>query len=470
MSAAREWLPSEGETVGRYEIVTPLARGGMSAVYVARLPSLAGVEKLFALKVPLPHCQNDEGSLAMFLDEARIAVRIEHPNVAQIYELGEQNGQPFIVMELVSGQSLSALTRRARAKIGALDHGTYFRILADAARGLHAAHEATGSDGEPLLVVHRDISPQNLHVGYDGRVKIVDFGIARARGRITKTESGTIKGKYRYLAPEQVSSGAIDRRTDIWALGVMLWEFCAERALFRADDEAATLWNVIHKEVPALSTIWREVPPELDRIVASCLERDKNRRPATALELAEVLEPLAAKTSTTKVAAVMEMLFADDRAASQERLRTPIHRRPGPALPEVATKVESGVRSRSESKKSSRISRVWTAAILGVIAVGAFTLGWVLLAEPSAPPPAPAPERTATPASSAQEPAAPVIEPAPLEQALPTKTTPPAPVEERRVRPRRAARRANAPAETSAPTPAAGPARPNSPLLDNPYP
>jgi serine/threonine protein kinase len=305
-------LFAAGERIGRYEVVRELGFGGMAAVYAARLRSMANVEKTFAIKVLLPHLRTDREFVSMFLDEARIAVLLDHPNVAHVFELGEDAGTPYLVMEYLRGQSLHALLRRAEARERPLGPDLALLVLAEAALGLHAAHELRAPDGLSLEVVHRDVSPQNIHIAYDGRVRVVDFGIARARGRSSHTVTGQIKGKFRYCSPEQITrSDDVDRRADVWALGVMLWEIYAREPLFRDGDEAATLWNVMNKTVPSLSSLARDVPPEVDQLVAQCLERDVHARPRSALEVARTLRAVADARGATpeRLSSEMRALF-----------------------------------------------------------------------------------------------------------------------------------------------------------------
>jgi len=308
-------LVSAGRRIGRYEIVRELGTGGMAAVYLARLRSMANVEKLFAIKVLLPHLREEKEFVTMFLDEARLAVLLDHPNVAHVFELGDDGGSPYIVMEYLRGQSLSALLRRADGPDRSVVSDLFLYAMSEAALGLHAAHELIAPDRTALEVVHRDVSPQNIHVAYDGRVRVVDFGIARARGRSTHTVTGQIKGKFRYCSPEQVTRPQdVDRRTDIWALGVMLWEYYARTPLFRDADEPSTLWNVMNKTVPRLRTVAPDVPDDIDKLVTRCLDREIEGRPRRALEVAKALRAVADQRGATseRLAKEMDRLFQDE--------------------------------------------------------------------------------------------------------------------------------------------------------------
>lgn len=286
-------------------------------MYAVRRRTHSGFDKLLAMKVLHPQLASERRFVDMFLDEARIAARIEHPNVVTTLDVIEQDGRPLIVMELLRGRSLAALLKKDP---GAPRHLLY-AILAAAAEGLAAAHDATSADGEPLHVVHRDVSPHNIHVGYDGQVKLIDFGVAAARGRLTSTRTGELKGKLAYLAPEQIMQGTIDRRTDLFALGIVAWESLAGARLFRQDDEAATMWSVVHKPVPPLRSVAPLVPEALDAIVAACLDRSLELRPASALEVARVFEEARdVPAGAREIAAYMTRTFAEERAADEARL------------------------------------------------------------------------------------------------------------------------------------------------------
>ena len=210
-----------GYLLDRYELVAPVAQGGMAAVWLAQLRGKRGFEKLFGIKTIKTDLEVDTRFQEMFLEEARIASGIERPNVAHIVDLGEQANVLYIVMEWVAGESLTKVSRLARKKGTPLPLGLTLRLMADACAGLHAAHELSDSHGENLGVVHRDVSPQNILVTAAGAVKVIDFGVAKARNRRAgETAEGVVKGKVRYMAPEQVKNENVDRRADIWAIGV----------------------------------------------------------------------------------------------------------------------------------------------------------------------------------------------------------------------------------------------------------
>ena len=197
-------------------------------------------------------------------------------------------------------------------------------LLADAARGLHGAHEAVDENGQPLNVVHRDVSPRNIHVSYDAHVKVVDFGIAAARGRLTRSASGQLKGTFSYLAPEQiVSKASVDRRADVWAIGVVAWEAISGRSLFQGDDSARTLWNVLNCEVPPIAQEVRDLPGAAVDVITACIQRTPEKRPSTCREVADAFEECADAlgASTSSIRALMSDLFDVDRSVERERLQ-----------------------------------------------------------------------------------------------------------------------------------------------------
>jgi serine/threonine protein kinase len=318
---ARRRLPEPGEMIASYEVIAPVAQGGMAEVFLVRRSGLGGFERRLAMKVMHPHLAGDSSFVNMFLDEARIASCVDHPNVVKVLDVGSHDGLPWLVMEWLDGKSLAdVLTHPTRLSIGLRAN-----VLAEVAAGLHAAHEARGPDGQPLGVVHRDVSPQNVHVGYDGVVKLVDFGIAAARGRLTRTETGQVKGKVGYLAPEQLlyPSESVDRRVDVWAFGVMAWETLAVRRLFGGTDPGSKMYQIIHAPVPTLAEVAPDVPDEIATLVMKCLERDPERRPATMGEIARTLKSAASDPhALEQIAAHMSSCFEAQRRALEAQFES----------------------------------------------------------------------------------------------------------------------------------------------------
>ena len=312
-----------GEALGRYQLVHKLAHGGMATVYLATFSGPGGFKKVVALKRIHPHLAEEPAFVNMFLDEARIASRIHHANVCQVNDFGESDGTYFIAMEYLIGEPLSrvlgAIARNDALFANPAQPFLACRLIADACEGLHAAHELRDRDGTLLNVVHRDISPQNLFVTYDGNVKVVDFGIASASDRLHHTEGGQIKGKFSYMAPEQATSTGVDRRADVWSLGVVLWEFLTMRRLFHSENAVNTLRSMLNREIPPPSTMRSDIPipEELDRIALKALSRDPEDRYPTARalgrELARVNSRSEEPATIADVAEWMEKLFPDGR-------------------------------------------------------------------------------------------------------------------------------------------------------------
>ena len=283
-----------GATLGPYELLVPIARGGMASVWAARLKGPRGFQKLVALKVMLPVLSDDPRFEKMFLAEAEYASRIRHPNVASIVDLGEQDGRLFIAMEWVDGEPLNAIRHVAGAEAGFVPVPLAVRIAVDAAMGLHAAHELTGARGENLGLVHCDVSPQNILVTFDGLVKVVDFGLAKATAvaRTSHEEEALIGGKLSYMSPEQASGATVDRRTDIFALGIVVYEMITGRHPFQADTALATLQRIRDDltPIPTPAELCAECPRAVSDAIMSALDRDPARRFQTMLAFGRTLE------------------------------------------------------------------------------------------------------------------------------------------------------------------------------------
>lgn len=308
-----------GYFLDRYELLCPIAEGGMASVWVARLQGKHGFEKLFAIKTILPQHAADARFQQMFLDEARLASKIEHTNVAQILDLGEQHDVLYIVMEWVDGESLSRLYRTLRHKQAKLPHEVLLRIVSDACGGLHAAHELAGPDGRPLNVVHRDVTPHNILVSSLGVARLIDFGIAKARDRLGEdTSAGLLKGKIHFMAPEQTTGGDVDRRADVFAVGALLYQLLAGRPAFEGKSQTQILQRLATKEPPA------PLPPEVDAAIANvilrALEHDPNDRFQTAAELQAAIEAAMAKANLACTTAQVAQ-FTKEHLAEHARKR-----------------------------------------------------------------------------------------------------------------------------------------------------
>jgi len=275
----------QGSKLGNYELVLRIGRGGMAAVWVAReCAAQAKDDRLVAVKVMLTELADESEFIKMFLDEVRLVRSIRHPHVVDVYEVGEHEGMMWMAMEWVEGESLHAVIAEA-GKRRAIPPELAVRIIADAASGLHAAHELRDIDGSLRGVVHRDISPHNILIGTNGIVKLVDFGVAKAVGRVSETtRAGQLKGKFGYMSPEQALGRGVDRRSDIFSLGIVLFELTTSRRLFRGENDIETLRLVISGAIPRPTLIDPKYPLELERIVLKALERDVSARYQTSAD------------------------------------------------------------------------------------------------------------------------------------------------------------------------------------------
>ncbi|MEI8256041.1 MAG: protein kinase, partial [Deltaproteobacteria bacterium] len=259
--------------------------------------------------------EEDPQFIKMFLDEARLGARLSHPNIVQTFEVGESGNAPYLAMEFLDGQALNILQRRARLKQEQLPVDVALRIVCDVLDALHYAHELRDFDGSPLSVIHRDVTPSNIFVKYDGLTKLVDFGIAKSATQREKTRAGTLKGKVPYMAPELLRDEAVTRSVDVWAVGAVLWETLALERLFLGKNDFTTVQNVMSKKAPPLSERRKDIPASLDEVIASALDRNPKTRIQTALEFKERLEDEAVKMGKTlrasSVSRSMGALFGD---------------------------------------------------------------------------------------------------------------------------------------------------------------
>lgn len=294
-------------TIGRYAIYDVIAAGGMATVHYGRLLGPVGFSRTVAIKRLHAQFARDPEFVAMFIDEARLAARIRHPNVVQTLDIVAADAELFLVMEYVQGESLSRL-HRASIATGGIPHRIASSIFCGALHGLHAAHEATDERGEPLGIVHRDMSPQNILVDVDGVSRVLDFGVAKAAGRVQTTgQGGKIKGKIHYMAPEQIS-GHVTRQSDIFATSVVLWELLTGKRLFPGDDPAQVLGKILTGQIEPPSRYVPDLPAGLDEVVMKGLERDPANRQATAREMAMSLESCLGMASPTQVGTWVESL------------------------------------------------------------------------------------------------------------------------------------------------------------------
>jgi hypothetical protein len=338
-----------GSEFGGYQILAELATGGMGTVYLGQRMGLGGFGQPAAIKLIHPHLAGDRSFVEMFIDEAHIASRVRHPNVCAVLDFGKANGTFYLVMEYLPGETwartLSELTRDTRLRRRIPQVIAY--VIAQACEGLHAAHEAVDARGAPLRIVHRDVSPQNLLVGYDGGVRVLDFGVASAAERLHTTRIGTVKGRYAYMSPEQMLGGSVDARSDVWSLGVLLREGLTGTNAFRRPTDAETIAMVTHRLVPAWE---RRVHPALRRIADKAMAWDPAERHQNARELGSDLLRFVHQhgglNGMAELSGSMHRLFAEKireksavlrRAANDDRASAPLSLPPAATLQEEIT-------------------------------------------------------------------------------------------------------------------------------------
>lgn len=279
------------ETFGNYILLEKLAAGGMAEIYLAKKLGANGVQKFVAIKRILQQYSDSEEFIAMFKDEAKIAINLSHSNVVSIYDFGVEAGQFYIVMEFVEGRNLRQILNRMKRTDDQFSVAQVAHIVGQVAAGLDHAHRCIDpTTGQSLNIIHRDMSPQNVMLGFEGDAKVVDFGIAKASHQIDSTRAGTLKGKFGYMSPEQIEGQAVDSRTDIFALGIMLWEMLANQRLFLANSEINTLRKIRECNVPNLRDINPNIPSELEQIVKKSLEKDRLERYQSAAYLRRDLQ------------------------------------------------------------------------------------------------------------------------------------------------------------------------------------
>jgi serine/threonine protein kinase len=289
-----------GSTANSYEILAKLATGGMAEIFLARGASGEGIERYVVLKRVLRHRASDAHFIRMFLDEARLAAQLQHPNIAQVYDLGKLGDSYFFTMEYVHGETVRALMNRSHALRQPIPIASVLTIIAGAAAGLHHAHERKDTSGRALDIVHRDVSPSNLMISYEGAVKLVDFGVAKASHRSHETASGAVKGKIAYLSPEQArASSQIDRRSDLFSLGIVMWELLTLERLYRRGSDFEQMIAIVQEPPRPPSQVRPDVPPELDALVLNLLAKDPAQRFQTGDDLHAAIEDAAVKLGST---------------------------------------------------------------------------------------------------------------------------------------------------------------------------
>jgi serine/threonine protein kinase len=402
--------------IHRYTMYGPIASGGMATVHLGRLSGPAGFSRTVAIKCPHPHYAKDPTFAAMFLDEARLAGRINHPNVVPMLDVVMTDEDLFLVMDYVHGVSLSQALRAVEARGERPAPGVASSIVGDMLRGLHAAHEAKGETGEPLNIVHRDVSPHNVIVGIDGVARLLDFGVAKAVGRLQTTRDGKVKGKLSYMAPEQISGKRLSRRADVYSASVVLWEALTGRRLFGEAREAReghepregriseVVGKVLFERVPAPSEVVPELPPEIDRLVMRGLEREPAKRYATALEMAEELHRCLPPAAPGEVGAWVRSIGAKEidealaRISNIERYEAETVAIPAPVATPDAPAHDTTPDVRPEAPRDGalasrpRLARLGIGALLVAIVLGVgLTLGVRACRPNASPAPSPLP-------------------------------------------------------------------------------
>jgi len=308
---------SLGRVVGRYAFHEEIAAGGMASIFLGKMCGPVGFTPIVAIKKMHPQYSKDPEFVRMFVDEARLASRIRHPNIVPVTDVHAEGDELFLVLEYVHGESLGRLVSAGRRAGVRLPQAIVAAIICDVLHGLHAAHEARDEQGEPLGIVHRDVSPQNILVGSDGVARVLDFGVAKAAGRVSSTRDGQVKGKLGYMAPEHVRGEVVDRRADIYAASVVLWESLAGERLFRAENEGHMVERMLFGAISPPSSVRPDIPPALDSVVMRGLSRERSDRFATAKELALALAAAVVPASTTEVGEWVEAHARKERSSWQ---------------------------------------------------------------------------------------------------------------------------------------------------------
>jgi serine/threonine-protein kinase len=379
--------------VGRYAIYGEIAAGGMATVHLGRLVADKGFARTVAIKRLHPHLAKQPDFATMFVDEARLAARVRHPNVVQTLDVVQRDEELLLVMDYVHGESLARLVGQARRQDTMVPLDVASGILCGALAGLHAAHEATNEHREPLGLVHRDVSPHNVLIGTDGVPMVVDFGVAKATGRLTHTRSGFVKGKLAYMAPEQIRRQGVDRRTDVFAAAVVLWELLAGRRLFDGDNDGEIILQVISGDIEPLSRLRADVSAALEEVLMRGLAREPSARWATARAMADALERACPPASPRVIGEWVELVAGDrlrarseviaDVEAASQRLdisteRWPVS--PAPSDPAVSSgevapsQLSSITVTRSAQTRVGR--RAWPFVLLVPAAAGVLVAWW----------------------------------------------------------------------------------------------
>jgi serine/threonine protein kinase len=289
-------MPGLGGTTNNYEILAQLASGGMAEIFLARVTAVAGVERHVVLKRILPAFREDPQMVAMFLDEARLQAQLRHPNIAQLHDVGMIGGSYFYTMEYVHGETVQSLMFKALSKREVIPLQHILTIAAGVTAALQHAHTRFGPDRKPLDIIHRDVSPANIMITFDGAVKLLDFGVAKSTGRMTQTRAGVVKGKVAYLSPEQIGEKSIDGRSDLFSLAICMYEMLTLHGLFARPTDLASLAAIVQEMPPPPSTLRRDIPPQIDQLIMTALSKDPLGRFGNADQMHQAVEAAANST------------------------------------------------------------------------------------------------------------------------------------------------------------------------------
>ncbi len=342
------------QSFGKYQLVKKLAAGGMGEVFLTRVKGAGGFEKLLVLKRILPHLSDDKEFLDLFLDEARIAARLNHANIVQIFELGDVEGAWYLLMEYVAGKDLRQVMTGLKNRRRLFPVGLACRIAADAAAGLDCAHRARDPQGRPMQIVHRDVSPHNVLLSFEGAVKLIDFGVAKAAGRLQETGAGMLRGKYPYMSPEQVTSGELDHRSDQFSLGVVLWELLTGKRLFKAESDPLTLQRVAECDVPRPSRKDEPLPEALVALVLRALDKDPSKRFPDMQAVRTALEELIIEQQWPAGAAQLSQLLAELYPRGAEEAEEPSEEQATRSSRPVTRSSRATSKSRSKAGSKSK--------------------------------------------------------------------------------------------------------------------
>jgi serine/threonine protein kinase len=360
-------LADPARVLGKYQLIAEIARGGMGVVYLAMIQGPGNFNKLVVVKELKPELVEEAAFLTMFLDEARLAARLSHPNIVQTNEVGNDGDRYFMAMDYLDGRGLDQVRRRTRSVGYGLSVPMQLRVVCDMLAGLDYAHNLTDFDGSPLHIVHRDVSPQNVFVTFDGQVKLLDFGIAKASDSMHETHAGVVKGKVAYMSPEQGRGWKVDARSDVFSAGVMLWEALTGKRMREGQNEQEKMWALVSADVPRASSVKPTVPAVLDEICARAMAWNRDDRYGSAAEMQRDLESYLVASgnyaSAREVGACVSDLFREDRANTNAVIEAHVARvRGGVArdkLPIIDVASRAGAQSPTPSNEpSSRAPRV----------------------------------------------------------------------------------------------------------------